>query len=595
MKIFQFSDLHLDEKFDIDEYKSMLEKMCEIIKANSICGETIYLLCCGDIVDKGNERVYAEKAEQVFDEMRRLLEPWKVEFIFVPGNHDLCTDTADKKRFGCIEKMFRSSIRGKNNVDEKTLNRFQNFITQYNTRIDVINNNVILYETPDIDFLLLNSVYHKDHTYGKFDLELLNRRISESRKPIVVVMHHTLMNRYEDDRSSITNGYDFLNQMETHNVIGVLHGHTHGYSNILIGNNCRVIGVGSLFKYFPNCNNQFNIINVGANRIDSVINYRYSADLDKFSKHELFNNPTKGHFEGTDIKSLYEQVKDAVRYYGGIYHLTLTLETDITKFNTDMESEFADEIEIAKDWLKELCPEDLYYNHGSYMKAENIKGINYVINELKTNSTSNRAVIPLIKLDTILGAQHSYLPGLTSVQFGFENDHKDVLICDMHLRSLEVNHFLRINLSEMYLMIKEICDEIRSVERINLNLYAFKAQAKEKFSCFRKAMIDRMTPGKISDIVYSGDCEKLYELLQKKFQMEETIVNTSGLEVLLDVLANKKERNEIFYDSLKTVIGGFEELRKAYDKSSNYENIRSLEEKVQKNQQKCLDCLNTAI
>ncbi len=250
-----------------------------------------------------------------------------------------------------------------------------------------------------------------------------------------------------------------------------------------------------------------------------------------------------------------------------------------------MEKNFEADIDIAKLWLKEEVPSTLYYNHGQYMVDSRNKGINYIINELVRNSTSNRAIIPLVRFSDVLDKQFGHLPGLNSIQFGFLNDEKADLFCSVYLRSLEVNHFLKINLSEIYLLLMQIFNEIRSVKRLIINIYAFKAQYKEKFSCFRKAKIDTLNVGTLSKFVYQRDILEIVSLLRDKFDMEETVINTTGLTHFYDILKASELYNEKIISGLSEIIREMENLKQEYMKSSNYEEIKPIEERIHKKQE----------
>ena len=321
MKVIQISDLHIDSHFMLSNYQDMLNKMLECIRNDMVDEERIYILCCGDIVNKGNADEYIGKAKAFFDFIIDNMKGKEIELLFVPGNHDLCASSFDK---------------------------FQSFIEQYNGKINFISENVILYEGTEINFVLVNSCYHKDYQYGNIDIGAFKEVIMKLFKPSLVVMHHTLLSRYSDDRSAISNAYKFLDILENSNVIGVLHGHTHGYSNILVGENCRIIGVGSLFTYIPNCNNQFNIIDVKLGKVERVINYRYNFDLEKFSKVILFENLKRNFFTDNKISTVYSKVKDTVKYYGGINSLSINVNTTIDEYKYDMEKNFEADIDIAK-------------------------------------------------------------------------------------------------------------------------------------------------------------------------------------------------------------------------------------------------------
>lgn len=565
MKVIQISDLHIDNSFIMSNYHDMLNKMLECIQYDMAEEECIYILCCGDIANKGSADEYFGKAKEFFDYMLDNIKDKKIELLFVPGNHDLCSNSFDD---------------------------FQSFIKQYNNKINFVSENIILYEGTEINYILVNSCYHKDYQYGNIDIEVFKKVIIKSQKPSLVIMHHTLLSRYNDDRSAISNAYKFLDALENSNVIGVLHGHTHGYSNILVGESCRIIGVGSLFAYIPNCNNQFNVIDVKLGKVERIINYRYNFDLEEFSKVILFENSKRNFFTGDRISTIYSKVRDTVRYYGGINNLYINVNTSIGEYKYDMEENFKPDIEMAKLWLEEEVPSTLYYNHGQYMVDSRSKGINYIIDELVRNSTSNRAIIPLVRFSDVLDKQFGHLPGLNSIQFGFLNDEKAELFCSVYLRSLEVNHFLKINLSEIYLLLMQIFNEIRSVKRLIINIYAFKAQYKEKFSCFRKAKIDTLNVGTLSKFVYQKNIIEIISLLKDKFEMEETVINTTGLTHFYDILKASELYNEKMIVDLSEIIKEMENLKQEYMKSSNYEEIKPIEEKIHEKQGKYIELVS---
>lgn len=567
MKIFQVSDLHLDQTFKIEEYSEMLEKMVDIIAYESKNEKNVHIVCCGDIVNKGNPKEYYNSAITVFDFLKNKLNNKSIDFIYVPGNHDLCNNE------------FKD---------------FQVFIQRYNSKINFVSNNVSVYETRNVDYLLINTSFHKEVSYGNVDLAQLSKYLHVRSKPVIVVMHHTLMSRYSKDRSGISNAYEFLKQLESNRVIGIIHGHTHGYSDILVGTNSRVIGVGSLFAYFKNCNNQFNIIDIAPGTIECVANYRYHFDFKDFKKEILYENSRNNFFEGNTVSDVYNQIKESVEHHGGINNLSMIIKSDLSSYIKDMRQYFKQEINDAKMWLAESVPSTLYYNHGKYMNNDGVRGIDYVIDELNRNSTSNRAIIPLINFSDVLEHKVDYLPGLNSIQFGFVNDTKTELCCSVYLRSLEVNKFLKINLSEIYTLVSHISKEIRSINKINIYLYAFKAQYKGHFSCFKKAKIDTISPGELSHSIYK-DSYKLLDLLKNKFDMNETIVNTFGLESLLDIMSNSQIYSFECVNGLANIIKKLKELEDEYRKNSNYHTIAPLENAIRQQQQKYLSIITKEI
>lgn len=563
MKIVQISDLHITQKFDLESHKTILEKLIEILNQEISKESDTYLVCCGDIVNRGAKELYVEKAHIFFDFIKsNVKEIEKCKFVFVPGNHDLCDSSFDS---------------------------YSNFIGKYNSDCKFEYNNVITINEREQCFILVNSTYHRDYGFGMIDMKSLEEELSKANKPIIIIMHHTLMSRYENDHSAITNAYKFLELLNKYNVIGVLHGHTHGYSNILVGKKCRIIGTGSLFENMPNCNNQFNVIDIQLEKIEKVENFRYNADIEKVQGTVIYENRIKNFIAEERLSTVYKKVRDTVKDIGGINNLYMNVESTLELFERDMSQNFENDIEIAKKWLQEETPATLYYNHGYYMVAtdgygNSKRGINYVIEELIRNSTSNRAIIPLIHLQDVYDRRFDHLPGLNCIQFGFTNDDKSELYCSVYLRSLEVNHFLKINISEVYLLIKEISKEIRSIRNVIISIYAFKAQYKENFSCFRKARIDMMSSGDVANLIYRQDKERVIAVLKDKFSVEETVVNISGLEQLYDVMEKSGEYTDAIVKGLKEIINEMIKLQEEYRKSSNYDEIRPIERNLHEKQ-----------
>lgn len=122
------------------------------------------------------------------------------------------------------------------------------------------------YEIDGIGFLVLNTVYHLDHSYGLVLVEEIQRVLAanESASPIVCVMHHHFIPQRQSDRSAVANAYDLLTTLAEYPVVGLLHGHRHMAMTVRIGE-IRAVGVGSVsFEPERNVNNQFNVIEVGA-------------------------------------------------------------------------------------------------------------------------------------------------------------------------------------------------------------------------------------------------------------------------------------------------------------------------------------------
>ena len=93
-----------------------------------------------------------------------------------------------------------------------------------------------------------------------------------------------------------------------------------------------------------------------------------------------------------------------------------------------------------------------------------------------------------------------------------------------------MNNFLYINIYELYIIINEILLRLGKGEEIfiSLNIYAFQAQFKEKFGCFRKAKLDSITEGELTMLICKREYNCLKEMIEEKISLNETIVQNVG-------------------------------------------------------------------
>ncbi|MBU3201560.1 metallophosphoesterase [Clostridium estertheticum] len=561
MKIVQMSDLHITENIDIRYYKNKIDKLyhvlCEEIKQD----EEIIFCICGDIIDGGKEASY-DNAEIIFDYLTSKFQDYRCNYEFTPGNHDLCNND-----FRGFDKFIRKYLKGDKYEYQKQ--------------------DVIIRKYDDVDLILVNSIFHKDFTYGAINMENLKEALRECNKGIIIVTHHTLMSRYQDDKSSIRNSYEFINSIQGKGVCGLLHGHTHGYSNITIGDMCKVVGVGPLFKEIKDINNQFNIIDILAEKIDEITNFRYSADFNKYNKIQVYKRKNMNIFQGTKTSEQYLSALETTKQYGCINNFNMKITTSCEDFFSDMQKTFLPDIEIAKQWQALELPETLYYNHGQYMQKDGIDGIKHIIKELQSKATSSRAIIPLIDIKNVIGSGDNFLPSLDIIQFGFNTEDRTELYVTLYLRALEVQHFLRINLSEIYVMVKRLKEEIRSINKLNINVFAFKAQCKEQFGCFKKAKIDILEERNIMRMVDKKQISEIYSMLKEKLELSATVVNVKGIINLYNCII-EFEKDESFFspsllDNIQNLINSMKLLEQLRTKTSNYIEIKEHEKKVEHN------------
>lgn len=559
MKIIQMSDFHISENTNWEETKHKIDKLYDSLIINISDAEEIIFCICGDITDKGSREGYV-RAEMFFDYICYKFEDYQYYFEFTPGNHDL------------VDRNFGD---------------FNQFIEKYISkgRYDYTSNNIVIRDYGDIRLVLVNSSFHKNTEYGLVDIAALKECYQNGQKNSIIIMHHTLVSRYEDDISQIRNAYEFINIINENKVCALLHGHTHGYGNMSIGNECLVIGVGPMLKNIENVNNQFNLVDIRANDIYKVENFAFRSDMDKFVPMTIYNKRNINCFQGSKLGELYDEVLNSTKEYQKIDNFNMNLVADFKDFTKDIETLFKNYIGIAAKWLEEDIPDDLYYNHGMYINTQQKKGIDYVIEELERKSTSSRAILPLLILEDVIESGDGHLPSLDIIQFGFTSEDKSCLKVTLYLRSLEVNHFLKINLCEVYLMAKEIIREIRTIKTININVISFKAQYLEEYGCFKKAKIDIYNSAEIMMIVTEKDIKKIIELLKDKLQIMETVINDDGVKNLLECITiYQTKKGYSFYNSklIKGLESAYNQLiyiKELRIRTSAYEEIKEEEKK----------------
>jgi len=109
MKIIQISDLHIDASFNTDLHTDMIDEMCKTINNTPLDDEVLFVTC-GDIVNKGDKNGF-HIARAFFQRIQAKLNRSKIDYLFVPGNHDLCSGSFDS--FDEFSSLFITSCQFK--------------------------------------------------------------------------------------------------------------------------------------------------------------------------------------------------------------------------------------------------------------------------------------------------------------------------------------------------------------------------------------------------------------------------------------------------------------------------------------------------
>ncbi len=566
MIIIQISDLHLTDAQSAEKARSRFKKIEEALEPLHLQDKNVIFCICGDIVDKGGTDGY-KFAIDLFEYLRSLIKTKSFSIVVVPGNHDL-----ENKSISKFNEMVKVATHQEQCVFDKS--------------------SVVLHSWSGGSFFLVNSAFRNDYEFGDVDIETLEPLLDEAVGNKVVMVHHSIVNRGSDDKSSIRNSYSFVRLLIRHNVNLLLHGHTHGYCDMTVGTSCLVAGVGPFFGTLDDINSQFNVINLVNGIVLSVDNYIYRSDLDRFTCERIYKSKPKKLYDGNSIKSVYDDVVNHVATYNSIHCVNIAISAKIDSLVQELDTYFAEDKATARLWLNKDVPSELYYNHGMYLYKDNALG--KMTDELIKKATSSRAIVPLLYLEELLRSNDDFLPSLDLIQCGFQGEEKNELFVSFYLRALEVKHFLRINIAEAVLLATIVKNEIPSVERVSINFFAFRVQAKERFSCFKKAKIDMLRATELYELFRRHNASELICLLSEKIELAETVVQDSGLLKLKEAFADYlRFINDGFFDKefeaiINNAITSAQTLRSERRKSSKYVDLKRHEHNLDQ-------CLRTAL
>jgi hypothetical protein len=254
-----------------------------------------------------------------------------------------------------------------------------------------------------------------------------------------------------------------------------------------------------------------------------------------------------------DLDTIWKDAMEACKA-GAVHNLVLSYEFDIGV--TD--SEFVKLHEgQAEAWQSEQPVRNFHFSHGQYFKGK--RGMEYVINELKSKSASRRALLSLIDMDDIVGRGDKAIPSFMVAQFGHAGD---VLYVTEYFRALEVGSFLPINLAEMSLMVRGIlCGGLARPGIVRLLLIAFQAHLTPHFR-LEKAELDVVSAGEIGAAVATRDFKTMLAWLEDKKDRYESEVLTHGLEEMVAIVRKYSAHYpDPFLSALRQSVKSLKEVR----------------------------------
>lgn len=578
MYILQISDFHITPNTELQAQFKKIDLLKEYLLKNIPKGADVAVCVLGDIIDKGHIEGYG-KAEKIIGKLKDGLVDYNTKFLVVPGNHDICTE--QNNRLEAFDK-FACKIED----DEFCL---------------LNDKGIIVYNFCNYQFVMISSLKGNIKEYGKIDFEQIemkfkhDKKLREAKK--IFLMHHALLSCDDEDEASIRNGYKLQKLLEGYNSVAMLHGHTHGYRKLIIGERCHVIGVGSFLKDEKDIPNQCNLIKVTGGHVKEIKVVSYKGDQEAWFDNCAYVNEYQNSYIGSNIRHVYNEILDDVNENGYLMNLKAVIKMGAKDFIAEIDHTFSEVKKDAEDWQKNVKPRNLRHNHGEYMKVAGTDWKEIIVKMLDSNPTKKRAIISLLSSDTLnIDNLDGDMLSLNIIQFGFPNEKKDDLHITFYYRALEVRKFLKINIYEARLILEEILTEIGSICKVTFCIFAFRAEGKDNYPCCRLLELDSISEASLTKLLIKKEFKKIKGLLEEKGQYIDTVIDDGWIakfrNVIEVVIEDADDRNKLL--SLLKDVGVANdnwkrerEKTSSYDKTKNVENIlsnaiKSLAEEIDK-------------
>ena len=263
--LLHLTDLHfgdnLSESLSVSDftYNDIAKLIADTIKSN-YKSKKLIIAFGGDITNKGQSKKY-QYASNFIRTIKKELSDYNIDIILCPGNHDI--EIGNDNWFG-------------------NFNIFSGEITEKQNFIYTKKRTCVLYETPDVSFVVINSIYHGDHTFGLIDTNQLEEKLKLAQHKIIVLLHHHLIPVLKDDTSTTRNSYDMIRLCLKYGVELIIHGHIHSTFKLSFGDSIKkvdIVGCGATLPIVnSNYNNQFNISEISKSKIKSITSYKITFD-----------------------------------------------------------------------------------------------------------------------------------------------------------------------------------------------------------------------------------------------------------------------------------------------------------------------------
>lgn len=232
MNIIHLSDIHFGNPGSTFHHRKVAERLAGFINEQ---GCDSILAISGDITFQGQKEGY-DQGLDFFDVLFSKCGLERNNVIACPGNHD---------------------------ISSNSFNDFDRFIysIRRDDQLSFSGHGLNVIEFDNVVFLILNTAYHVDHSYGLVDQSVLGDcPFGQYEEKIKVAMfHHHILGQFHSDTSAIRNSYNLVQWLVSNNVSYVFHGHQHSEQDYMIGaNGMRVFSVRSGNFLQPGHINAFN-------------------------------------------------------------------------------------------------------------------------------------------------------------------------------------------------------------------------------------------------------------------------------------------------------------------------------------------------
>lgn len=227
------------------------------------------------------------------------------------------------------------------------------------------------------------------------------------------------------------------------------------------------------------------------------------------------------------------------------------------------------------------------------MSTDYEKWYDFVVRKLQKNPSNKRTLIPLIKKEDVYSSDDEKLVSFDVVQFGFEDEAKTEFCVTIYMRALEVRYFLPINVCEIYIMIAKIKEKIQSISNINICIFAFRAEQKLDYGCYKKKRLDSITESKLCALLSEDNFNELGDMLREKQQSIDTVIDYNWIYNLKNAFKEfyKKDNSDDALDLINQIERNLKEIEDTRLKSSYYNATESDECRLKENIGKLIDLI----